>query len=81
MVQFYTEARQKTVETGVKHEVDHIIPLISDVVSGLHVPWNLQILTTFENRSTSNNVDLQWDLELDLAWDWDVDLEWTPSSN
>ena len=61
MVQFYIEARRTTLETGVKHEVDHIIPLISDVVCGLHVPWNLQILTTVENRSKSNNVDLQWD--------------------
>jgi thiol-disulfide isomerase/thioredoxin len=50
----YIEARKKTIETGIPHEVDHIIPLINDYVCGLHVPNNLQVLTRFENRSKQN---------------------------
>ena len=52
----YIEARTKTLETGIPHEVDHIIPLVSEYVCGLHVPNNLRVITQFENRSKQNKL-------------------------
>jgi hypothetical protein len=54
---FYIEADRLTKETGIRHEVDHIIPLQGKNVSGLHVHHNLQILTRSKNRSKQNKVE------------------------
>jgi len=45
----YAECANMTETTGVKHEVDHIVPLQSPLVCGLHCSDKLQILTKSEN--------------------------------
>lgn len=52
--QFYIQAAKLSKETGIPHEVDHIIPLQGETVSGFHHPDNLQILTESENCSKKN---------------------------
>jgi 5-methylcytosine-specific restriction endonuclease McrA len=52
----YLQAQELTRITGERYVVDHIVPLISDEVCGLHVPWNLRVITQEENLKKSNKL-------------------------
>ena len=54
--QLYQIAITMTQTTGEQYVVDHIYPLRSDVVCGLHVPWNLRVVTQAENLRKSNSL-------------------------
>lgn len=57
MKEIYVACRNVTLETGIEHHVDHIVPLKGTNVCGLHVPWNLRVLEAKENMSKGNKHD------------------------
>ena len=50
IVALYAQAKKITQETGIQHDVDHIVPLRGKTVSGLHVPENLRVIPSAENK-------------------------------
>lgn len=54
---FYRHAQLVTTESGIPHEVDHIIPLQGKRVSGLHVETNLRVIPQAVNRAKNNRYD------------------------
>ena len=60
----YKEADELTITTGVRHVVDHIIPLQHPLVCGLHWHENLQAIPEKANSAKSNKFFID---QLDLG--------------
>jgi 5-methylcytosine-specific restriction endonuclease McrA len=54
--QIYQIAITMSKTTGEQYVVDHIVPLRSELVCGLHVPWNLRVILQQENLLKSNKL-------------------------
>ncbi len=67
--ELHTKRKQITEKTGVAHCVDHVIPIVSALVSGLHCLANLQIITISENckKSVAFNQDAESIKQLNLV--------------
>ena len=50
----YALARLRTLALGEPWVVDHIVPIKSEIVCGLHNEFNLQVIPSRDNRAKSN---------------------------
>ena len=56
--QAYELATLRTKMFGFNWEVDHVLPLQGKMISGLHVPINLQVIPAILNRQKNNRYEV-----------------------
>lgn len=56
--EIYDLARRRTLVTGFAWEVDHVIPLQSKLVCGLHVEQNLRVIPKVDNRKKGSSFSI-----------------------
>ena len=56
--QSYELAALRTKMFGFAWEVDHVLPLQGKIVSGLHIPTNLQVIPATLNRQKNNRYEV-----------------------
>lgn len=62
-----SDEAKKRRKRGEDVEVDHMVPICSDYVCGLHVPWNMRVVDVAYNRQKSNDWWPDgWYMQLDL---------------
>lgn len=67
IAEFYQIASARSMQTGIMHHVDHIHALKGENFSGLHVPWNLQVMIGTENQSKGQRLP---ESDIHLAWNY-----------
>lgn len=55
IAKIYRQRDRLNKQTGVAHEVDHIVPIQHPLVCGLHVEHNLRVITKTRNQAKLNH--------------------------
>ncbi len=56
--EIYHLSNHRSKITGIRWSVDHIVPLQGKLVSGLHTPWNLQVIPSSINSAKHNSFEV-----------------------